>query len=188
MTFHYFPPRIPAARLIEQVQTDEFRLETESGIEIGLKRAAAVQAGGAPKRILLVVQNAESGGASRRSKPSCEEQVGHSREEALKERAKRPEPRVGSAREEGDEIYLCAPRGVGRTRWTRKNPPNYVEQGTLCWAGRSTPAACGTSRPRPDIFTAVRRQNPALRGWRRTGRACGSSTPLCGSRKSPAQS
>jgi len=27
-----------------------------------------------------------------------------------------------------DRIYLCEPRGIGRTRWTRKNPPNYVER------------------------------------------------------------
>ena len=25
-------------------------------------------------------------------------------------------------------MYLCAPRGVDGTRWTRKNPPNYVER------------------------------------------------------------
>jgi len=25
-------------------------------------------------------------------------------------------------------VYLCAPRVVGQTRWTRKNPPNYVER------------------------------------------------------------
>jgi len=30
--------------------------------------------------------------------------------------------------EVGDEVCLCAPRGVDRTRWTRKNPPNYVER------------------------------------------------------------
>ena len=28
--------------------------------------------------------------------------------------------------ETGDATYFCAPRGVGRTRWTRKDPPNYV--------------------------------------------------------------
>jgi len=27
-----------------------------------------------------------------------------------------------------DVVYECAPRGVGETRWTRKNPPNYVER------------------------------------------------------------
>jgi hypothetical protein len=26
----------------------------------------------------------------------------------------------------GDEMYVCEPRGVGDTRWTQKDPPNYV--------------------------------------------------------------
>jgi hypothetical protein len=26
----------------------------------------------------------------------------------------------------GDALYFCDPRGVGETRWTTKNPPNYV--------------------------------------------------------------
>ena len=30
--------------------------------------------------------------------------------------------------EAGDRVYLFAPRGVDQTRWTRKNPPNYVER------------------------------------------------------------
>ena len=30
--------------------------------------------------------------------------------------------------EEGDIVYVCDPRGVGNTRWTRNNPPNYVER------------------------------------------------------------
>ncbi len=28
----------------------------------------------------------------------------------------------------GDRVYVCSPRGVDRTRWTQKNPPNYVER------------------------------------------------------------
>jgi len=28
----------------------------------------------------------------------------------------------------GDGVYVCAPRGVDQTRWTQKNPPNYVER------------------------------------------------------------
>lgn len=30
--------------------------------------------------------------------------------------------------EEGDIVYMCDPRGVGKTQWTQKNPPNYVER------------------------------------------------------------
>ncbi len=29
---------------------------------------------------------------------------------------------------DGDAVYLCQPRGFGETKWTRKNPPNYVER------------------------------------------------------------
>jgi len=29
---------------------------------------------------------------------------------------------------EDEVIWICDPRGVGATRWTRKNPPNYVER------------------------------------------------------------
>ena len=103
MTFRYFPPRIPAARLIEQLQAGDARLETEPGIEVGLKRIAVGKLPAAPKRILLVVRNA---GARRTTLP------------------------IGCARIRGagDDIYLLAPRGVDRTRWTRKNPPNYVER------------------------------------------------------------
>jgi hypothetical protein len=35
---------------------------------------------------------------------------------------------LGQAREAGDQVCVCIPRGVGRTRWTQKNPPNYVER------------------------------------------------------------
>ena len=30
--------------------------------------------------------------------------------------------------EPGDHVYTCSPRGVGETRWTHRNPPNYVER------------------------------------------------------------
>ncbi|MGA2032032.1 MAG: hypothetical protein ABSG68_07245, partial [Thermoguttaceae bacterium] len=104
VTFRCFPARIPAARLIEQVQPDDARLESEAGIEVGLKRVVTFQPGQA-KRILLVVQNPES------TPPTADW--------------------LQRVREVGDEVYLCAPRGVGRTRWTRKDPPNYVARAHL---------------------------------------------------------
>lgn len=127
VTFGYFPPRIPAAKQIE-VQGDDFRLETEPGIEIRLKRVTDGRSGVSPleearrdatstaarKRIVLVVQNAENG-----SKPEVQASGQHLRGAIdWLERVRAP----------GDDVYLCAPRGVGRTRWTRKNPPNYVER------------------------------------------------------------
>ena len=35
---------------------------------------------------------------------------------------------LSRVQEDGDEVVVCAPRGVGETRWTRKNPPNYIER------------------------------------------------------------
>jgi hypothetical protein len=102
VTFRYFPDRIPPARLIEQSQPDDARLESEPGIEVGLTRVSVFKPAGAVKRILLVVLNPESTS----SVSNWLHQV----------------------HEVGDEMYLCAPRGVDGTRWTRKNPPNYVER------------------------------------------------------------
>jgi dienelactone hydrolase len=103
VTFRYFPSRIPAARLIEQVRTDDIRLETEPGIEVGLRRVAEFKPAEAVKRILLVLRNAESASTG------------------ITDWLRR-------VRNDGDEVYLLTPRGVDRTRWTRRNPPNYVER------------------------------------------------------------
>ncbi len=102
VTFRYFPERIPPARLIEQIQPDDARLESEPGIGVGLKLVTAFKPAGEVKRVLLIVRNPESTA----SLPDWLQRV----------------------QEVGDEMYLCAPRGVDRTRWTRKNPPNYVER------------------------------------------------------------
>jgi hypothetical protein len=128
VTFRYFPDRIPAARLLEQVdrtphapreavrqaehedvrhaERDEYdaestRLESEAGIEVGLRRAAVFKPTHV-RRIVLAVRNAGE-------TPAIPDWL-HRLHEA------------------GDEVYLCDPRGVGHTRWTRKNPPNYVER------------------------------------------------------------
>jgi dienelactone hydrolase len=34
---------------------------------------------------------------------------------------------IGSAR----QVWFCRPRGIGPTRWTQKNPPNYIERSHL---------------------------------------------------------
>jgi pimeloyl-ACP methyl ester carboxylesterase len=35
---------------------------------------------------------------------------------------------LGRLRQDGDTVYVLAPRGVGPTQWTRRNPPNTVER------------------------------------------------------------
>ena len=102
VAFRYFPQRIPAARLLGEVEADQVRLESEPGIEIRLRRAAEFELVKDAKRILLVVQSADSNEANL--------------------------DWVRRVRQQGDAVYVCAPRGVGPTQWTRKNPPNYVER------------------------------------------------------------
>ena len=102
VTFCGLPARVPLAKLVDQVQAGGARLESEPGIEVGIECVAAMKSAKEIKRVLLVVRNPES-------KPPAAEWL-------------------RSVQETGDEVYLCAPRGVDRTRWTRKNPPNYVER------------------------------------------------------------
>jgi dienelactone hydrolase len=102
VTFGCFPERILAARPVKEGAAGEGLIETEPGIRIPLRRAAGAKARKGAKRVLLVVRGPGS------------------RDEA---------PRwVREIAEAGETVYLCAPRGVGPTRWTRKNPPNYVER------------------------------------------------------------
>ena len=99
VSFNYFPERIPPARLIEQVSPGEARLETEPGIELRLEGVRIVDPERRPERILFLVYGPDG------KAPGSGSSVA-----------------VGA----GDEIYNCSPRGVGPTRWTQKDPPNYV--------------------------------------------------------------
>lgn len=102
VAFRYFPERIAPARLLGEVEPDHVRLESEPGIEIRLRRAADSESVKDAKRILLVVENADVNETNL--------------------------DWVRRVRQQGDAVYVCAPRGVGPTQWTRKNPPNYVER------------------------------------------------------------
>lgn len=76
------------------------RLETEPGITIALEPCRTP--GDKPGRILLVVRHSEDKSA------------------ALDGVVQSAGPQTA--------VYQCWPRGTGSTRWTRKNPPNYVER------------------------------------------------------------
>ncbi|MHC4061772.1 MAG: alpha/beta hydrolase family protein [Planctomycetota bacterium] len=102
VTFRCFPRRIPPAKLLEQVRPDNARLESEPGIEVRLQRAVQVKSSGQAKRVLMVVRNADSTGRS--------------------------SDWLRRVPESGDHVYVCSPRGVDQTRWTCKDPPNYVER------------------------------------------------------------
>jgi len=104
VTFGYFPERIPPAKLAEQVDSELARVETEPGIVIPLKYEPVFKPTAAVKRVLLLV-HVHDGEAE---KPDLD--IAHRFYHA------------------GDMLYVLQPRGVGPTRWTRKNPPNYVER------------------------------------------------------------
>jgi hypothetical protein len=102
ITFTYFPKRIPPAKLLEQVNPTYLKIESETGIEVGLRRIGESNSNANPKRILLVVRNSDSDNND--------------------------SDWMQSERQPGDQVYVCTPRGIGETKWTRRNPPNYVER------------------------------------------------------------
>jgi len=102
VTFRCFPERIPPARLLEEVEPNDTWLESEPGIKVRLQYATEFKSAKNTKGILMVVRNRDSN-------------------EYMSDW-------IRSVYEPGDHIYVCAPRGVGQTRWTRRNPPNYVER------------------------------------------------------------
>ena len=102
VTFRYFPERIPSAKLLEQVQPDEARLASEPGLEVRLQYVTVFESTKDAKRILMIVRNPDS--------TECVSDWIH------------------HVYKPGDRVYVCTPRGVDQTRWTRKNPPNYVER------------------------------------------------------------
>jgi dienelactone hydrolase len=105
-TFRYFPDAIPAAEKIAEVEGGVIRMRSEEGIEFRLRRTAGpAAAGGVAKdqeTTLLVVLNEEEAGTT----PQWVSGITHTEH----------------------TVIFCEPRGIGATRWTRKNPPNYVER------------------------------------------------------------
>ena len=102
VVFRCFPERISAAKRLREVKADDVMLESESGIEVRLQYITEPKLVKKVKRIVMVVQNPDS------NEPTLN--------------------RLRRVNEPGDHVYVCSPRGIGPTRWTRKNPPNYVER------------------------------------------------------------
>jgi dienelactone hydrolase len=102
VTFRCFPERIEPARLIRQVQPEDVWLGSEPGIDVRLKRITPADGGERTQRIVMVVENPDSNETT----PAW----------------------IDGVRKASDCVYVCMPRGVGQTRWTRRNPPNYVER------------------------------------------------------------
>ncbi|MGH7127796.1 MAG: hypothetical protein ACREIV_04465, partial [Planctomycetaceae bacterium] len=130
VAFRAFPERIPAARVLgEPHQLDEtgfpvIRIETEPGIHVPLRYNPRMKPQPRPERILLVVKNAGD-------EPG--------------------EPKwLSEFQEDRNGVLWIEPRGVGTTRWTTKNPPNYVARSHVL-LGRTV----DTGRVR-DVIAAAR--------------------------------
>lgn len=102
VSFRSFPERIPPARVRPPAHPAEQQLETEPGITVRLLQLTNATPVAKPSRLLLGIGDAESDQPFR----------------ATLRRLSQP----------GDVLYLGEPRGLGATRWTEKNPPNYVKR------------------------------------------------------------
>jgi hypothetical protein len=102
--FGYFPKSIPHPKKLDMTNDDggsTIRLQTEEQIEIRLRKPA-LRTGDGALGVLLAVLNGDEAGTT----PDWVKEIG---------------PGYRS-------VVLCEPRGIGATRWTRKNGPNYVER------------------------------------------------------------
>lgn len=115
IVFTELPQRVPSARLVREESHHTLLLETEPGIRVRLRRDSRSQPEAPRGQILLVVTGLDSAAGV----PDW----------------------IGRLRDQYDQVFYCDVRGVGKTCWTRKNPPNYVERshvllGTTVDAGR----------------------------------------------------
>ena len=102
VTFRDLLREIPAASPLEEVGPNVVRIASEPGIAVHLRRISETVPKEKVKRLLLVVCGDEDTDKSTSW--------------------------LSGLVLEQDSLYEIAPRGVGPTRWTRKNPPNYVER------------------------------------------------------------
>lgn len=101
VSFSYFPDSIPPARKLRNVDAETEELQSENEIHFRLRFASPKRLDGAKSLLLAVLNEDEIAGA-----PDW----------------------VRQAAAAGETVVYCEPRGIGATRWTRKNPPNYVER------------------------------------------------------------
>ncbi len=99
VVFRSFPTRIPPAKRLKQVGGN-IHIETEPGIRVWLTTPSEFPPPVETERIVLLVRGESGIGAGW----------------------------LANRLREGDRVVMLEPRGTGATRWTRKNPPNYVER------------------------------------------------------------
>jgi dienelactone hydrolase len=138
VSFGSLPERVPPATLKDRVSDKKALLETEPGIVVALHDPTPSSGDDAPERVVL-----EVGAAGDSS--------------ALDDAVDRLFPRRPA---EGPKVarFSLDVRGAGQSRWTRKNPPNFVERSHVL-LGRTVDA----SRVR-DIIAAARWLHARYRG------------------------
>jgi dienelactone hydrolase len=108
LSFHHFPERVPAGILAETNAAGGLRLMTEAPVSVRVRplRAASTT----PRRVWLYITTSDVGAD--------------------------PPSWLNAYAAELDAVYVGEPRGTGGSRWTTKNPPNYVER-SLYLLGRT---------------------------------------------------
>ena len=100
LTFHHFPEQIPPAIAVGTNDNGIVHLKTEGSIVVRLKPAKRPKSD--VRRVLVVVV-----------KTSLDDSLPTWPNDFISD---------------NDAVFLCEPRGMGASRWTTKNPPNYVER------------------------------------------------------------
>ncbi|MBX3746603.1 MAG: prolyl oligopeptidase family serine peptidase [Verrucomicrobiae bacterium] len=103
VTFRALPSPVPSATRLDSLSPRHRRVQTEDGIVVHLHLLEFANAARAGQLLLVVQNEAEAG--------TVPDWVREAATESM--------------------VVLCEPRGVGATRWTRVNPPNYVERSLL---------------------------------------------------------
>ena len=109
VSFCTLPERVPEARIVQSLSSGDMWLSSEPRIEFRIRKVGNKPPAEA-RRVVLVVAGADDA-------------------------IDAPDwlTRVATP---DDAVYVCEPRGIGASRWTRKNPPNYVER-ALALLGRT---------------------------------------------------
>jgi cephalosporin-C deacetylase-like acetyl esterase len=133
VSFRTLPQTVPAARRLGEAEGGSVRMQSEDGMEFRLRYADRSGAAAA-RNVLLVVLNEDEAGAN-------------------------PEW-VAKQRAADQAVIYCEPRGIGATRWTAKNPPNYIARshvllGRTVDAGRVRDAISAARHLRGDSQTQV---------------------------------
>jgi dienelactone hydrolase len=111
VSFRALPEHVPAAERVSN-RDGTAELTSERGIHFTLSQVR----GDAPAKRLVIIVDMEATGSPAEAADA-----------------------LSGAATANDAVYVCRPRGVGETRWTHQNPPNYVER-SLALLGRTADA------------------------------------------------